>query len=579
MAIPKGRYQYVKDEAAMSASQDKKRRQSERAEGVDKRSLAEREAAQKAKKERRTWTIIGIVIAVLAVIIILLNTNLLYTGTTAVTIGDDEYTNAEFQYYYYSALSNFEYNYGSYLSFFFDTSVPLDDQEFDESMASSFGLSIPESISGAEGLTWQDYFSALALDNMQEVTALYNAAVAEGYTLSEEDAATIDETIASFETTASTNGWRDGDAYASVVYGKGVDLDTVREQMERATIAGNYSQDVFDSFEYTPEELSEYYAEYRDVFDTFDFAYYLVSADTVETTETVVDEETGEETEETTEAVTDETMAEAMQTAEDILTAYESGTEAAALSFAEAITEVLGDEAGEPSEYPLAQGYYVSMYMNDNIADWVLDSARESGDTTVIENEGTGYYVVVFNGRSDNNVETVSFRHILIEAVDEDEDGEYSEEELSAALDELEGIYEEWQNGEATEESFYELQQEYSDDVNSSTGQLYGDENGVYTHILEGSMVEELDEFIFDPAREYGDTAIVHGESSSYNGYHLVYFVCVDDEPYCDYLADVGVSGTEAEGLRNIDYSAWHDELLSGYTVSVNSFINWFAKL
>ena len=101
----------------MSASQDKKRRQSERAEGVDKRSLAEREAAQKAKKERRTWTIIGIVIAVLAVIIILLNTNLLYTGTTAVTIGDDEYTNAEFQYYYYSALSNFEYNYGSYLSF------------------------------------------------------------------------------------------------------------------------------------------------------------------------------------------------------------------------------------------------------------------------------------------------------------------------------------------------------------------------------------------------------------------------------------------------------------------------------
>ena len=89
-----------KDEAAMSASQDKKRRQSERAEGVDKRSLAEREAQQKSRKERRTWTIVVSIVVVLALIIILLNTNLLYTGTTAVTVGDTEYTNAEYQYYY-----------------------------------------------------------------------------------------------------------------------------------------------------------------------------------------------------------------------------------------------------------------------------------------------------------------------------------------------------------------------------------------------------------------------------------------------------------------------------------------------
>ena len=48
MAIRQEHITNEKDEAAMSASQDKKRRQSERAEGVDKRSLAEREAAQKA---------------------------------------------------------------------------------------------------------------------------------------------------------------------------------------------------------------------------------------------------------------------------------------------------------------------------------------------------------------------------------------------------------------------------------------------------------------------------------------------------------------------------------------------------
>lgn len=560
----------------MSASQDKKKRQSERAEGVDKRSLAEREAAQKAKKERRTWTIVGSIIAVLAIIIILLNTNLLYTATTAVTIGDDEYTNAEYQYYYYSALNNFEMNYYSYLSLFFDTSKPLDEQEF---TGASMGLSVPESLEGVEGATWQDYFSAQALESMREMTALYNAAVAEGYTLSEEDAANIEETIASFETTAETNGWRDGDAYASVVYGKGVDLDTVREQMERASIAGDYSQDIFDSFEYTPEELSAYYDEHRDVFDTLDFEYYLVAAERVETTETVTDEETGEETEETSEAVTDETMAEAKESAEQILQAYESGAEQSALNFAEAISEVLGDEAGEPYTYEAAQAYSTSMYLSDALADWILDESRQPEDTAVIESTDSGYYVVVFHNRSDNDVETVSFRHILIKAEDTDEDGEYSDEELQAALTEIEAVYEEWMEGENTAERFYELQQEYSEDVNTSTGVLYGDEDGVYTHIIEGAMVEGVDEFIFDPARQPGDTAIVHGVSSSYNGYHIVYFVGVDEEPYCDYLAEVGVSGSGADGLRNDDYSAWHDELLAGYTVNVNGFINWFAKV
>ena len=152
-----------------------------------------------------------------------------------------------------------------------------------------------------------------------------------------------------------------------------------------------------------------------------------------------------------------------------------------------------------------------------------------------------------------------------------------SDEELAAAESEIQDIYTEWQEGDATEDSFYELQQQYSDDV-SSSGVLYGDETGAYTHIIEGSMVDTVDEWIFDSARQPGDTAIVHAETDSYNGYHLLYFIGIDDEPYCDYLAEVGVSGTDAEGLRNIDYNNWLDELVSGVTVSVNSFVNWFAK-
>lgn len=565
----------------MSASQDKKRRQSERAEGVDKRSLAEREAAQKARKERRTWTIVTAIVVVAALVIVLLNTNLLYRGTTSVTIGGEKYTNAEFQYYYYSELMSFQTDNAAIVGMLFDTSTDLGKQDFDPDMAEALGMTLPESMGDGEGASWEDYFRAAALENMREVTALYTAATAAGYTLSEDDAATIDETIASLETAADAYGWKDGDAYASVIYGKGVKLDTVRKLMERASIASAYAEDQYDSYEYSSEELAGYYDEYADVFDTLSFEYYLVSAERVETTETVTDEETGEETEETTEAVTDETMAEAEENANAILDAFEfepdSHSEQHHASFAEAITEVMGEEAGEPSDYTLTQGYYVSQYLNGDLADWVLDSARQPGDETVIESADNGYYAVVFYGRSDNDVDTVSFRHILIKAVDEDGDGEYSEEELAAAEGEIEDIYAEWQEGEATEDSFYELQQQYSDDVNSS-GILYGDAEGAYTHIVEGSMVGPVDEWIFDSARQAGDTVVVHAENDSYNGYHLLYFIGVDDEPYCDYLAQVGVNGTDAEGLRNIDYNAWLEELVAATTVSVNGFVSWFAK-
>ena len=160
----------------MSASQDKKRRQSERAEGVDKRSLAEREAAQKARKERRTWTIVTAIVVVAALVIVLLNTNLLYRGTTAVTIGDEKYTNAEFQYYYYSELMSFQTDNAAIVGMLFDTSTDLGKQDFDPDMAEALGMTLPESMGDGEGASWEDYFRAAALDNMREVTALYTAA-------------------------------------------------------------------------------------------------------------------------------------------------------------------------------------------------------------------------------------------------------------------------------------------------------------------------------------------------------------------------------------------------------------------
>ena len=159
----------------MSASQDKKRRQTERMEGTDKRTLAEREAAIKAKKERTRWGIVGAIIVVFAVVVILLNTNLFYSGTTAITIGGYKYTNADFQYYYNTAYSSFVNSNSSYLSLFFDSSQDLDDQAFNPTYITMMGGTVPEGVD--ETSSWKDYFKAVALQNMVEVTALYDQAV------------------------------------------------------------------------------------------------------------------------------------------------------------------------------------------------------------------------------------------------------------------------------------------------------------------------------------------------------------------------------------------------------------------
>ena len=569
----------------MSASQDKKRRQAERESGSSPKTLAEREAAVKARKERRTWTIVGVLVALFVVVIVLLNTNLLYTGTTSVTVGDYKFTNAEYQYYYTTAYNNFTYQYGSYASLLgLDTSADLDEQTVQSSLFTMLGLEIPESLQPADEeetaeFTWGDYFRETALQNMAQVTAIWDAAVKAGYTLSEEAAEEIDSTIASFETMATANNLRGADGYAAVIYGKGVTASLVRELLERAYIAEEYSADIYESFEYSADEINAYYDENADAFDAISFDYYLVEAEKVEVTETVTDEETGEETEETNEEVTDETMAEAKEEADSLLEAAQSGAAQDALSFAEAVAETMGEEA-EATEIKSLFGYSVTSGYGV-MAEWLLDSAREPGDMAVLENEGVGYYVVCFNSRSDNSdYNGVAFRHILVNVEDEDEDGEFSEEEIEAAEQKIQEIRDEWISDGETEDAFAALANANSDDTGSNGSSLYSTEGGLYEHVAKDQMVEPINDWIFDDARQSGDSEIIYVESSNYTGYHLVYFVGEDGYSYHDCLALYGLGYTNApQGLRQPDYEAWQSELIAQFPVSVNGFVNWFAKV
>lgn len=537
----------------MSASQDKKQRRMDRESGTDKRTIARMEQEKQKRKSKTRWTIGTIITILLVAVILVANSNLFYNVFPAVKVGDKSYTNAEYQYYYYSSYYQFCNNYSNYLDYLLDTAIPLEDQAFDSAFPSLLGINVPDALSDAEVYpepTWADYFRETALANMMQITAIYEKAVEEGYTLSDEEAAAIENEMAGYDDYAENNDIASTKKFLAAYYGRGCTESIVRDLLEMSYIASDYSSDTYNGFTYTADDLAAWYDENKDIYDTFDYMTYFVAADTVEVANDVTDPDTGEVTQETAEETTEETMAAAKEQADALA---EEITDAE--SFAAAVSAVSAD--AEPSASTVVSGYNLSTLYSE----WMLDAARKTGDVTVAESEGAGYYVVMFESRDDNSYNTVSVRHILVKAQDADGDGAYSEEELEAAKAEIDEIYEAWQSGEATEESFAALANEKSEDAGSNTN------GGLYENIYKGQMVDEFNDFCFAEGRRAGDTGIVLGQSSSYSGYHLVYFVG-EEGPYCDYIADAS--------LRNDDYLTWQDALEAVHPVNTN-FIFRFA--
>lgn len=113
-------------------------------------------------------------------------------------------------------------------------------------------------------------------------------------------------------------------------------------------------------------------------------------------------------------------------------------------------------------------------------------------------------------GIEKSDVSNVTVRHILIQPEDTEDDASWEEARKKA-----EDILAQWEAGEATEDSFAQLAEEYSEDPGSATN------GGLYEEVAPDEMVEAFDEWCFDASRESGDTGIVE---TPY-GYHVMYFV------------------------------------------------------
>ena len=383
----------------MSASTERKNRQLARNEGTDKKTVAARKEAEKKRKDKIKWIVIGIAVVIFFALVIYLNTGAFYRNLNALTVentaneeysieaSSTDYSVAEVNYMYSMQYMNILNSYGQYASYLgLDTSKPLDEQV----------CSVAQSDDA--NYTWHDYFLDSAKSQLTEMTVFKAYAESQNITLDKEDLATIDNTLDSIAESAKTNGYGSANKFLTANYGKGCNTDIVRKIIGLELLASKVQNTISDSFEFSASELTDYYATVKDSYDTFDYSYYLVEAEATTA-------------EDGTTSVSADAAAKAKATAEKIMDAIKGS------SFAKATAAIIGDvettttnEDGEtvtttgpaaPTEMKDIPGAQVEEALNK----WMVSADRKAGDTAVIDSENVGSYVVVFTAR-DNNKHT-----------------------------------------------------------------------------------------------------------------------------------------------------------------------------
>ena len=287
--------------------------------------------------------------------------------------------------------------------------------------------------------------------------------------------------------------------YIKTVCGPLVNKAVFERNVRLTSLAQAYSAEYANSLEYSDDEVQAAYDADPKSYQSADIEYILFysAADSDAT-----DEEKAQ------------LLDEAKQKAETALSRYAQGE-----TF---------DTIGEDMEGSYAHIGYAANGASDMLT-WAFDDARQEGDTTVAAYGEKGYYAVLFHSRSRNDYHTVSVRHILVD----------SEEKANELL-------QQYNDGEKTEDAFAALAVANSTDPGSASN------GGLYSNIYKGEMVPSFEDWCFDPARQSGDTGIV--ESS--NGYHVMYFVETNPQPYWYYKADLD--------LKNDAYDEWYAGITDG---------------
>lgn len=462
----------------------------------------------------------------------------------ALTVGDRTYSVAEYGYYYTTVFQTYANSQNSLGLAMIDTSKDPASQTTTDDDGNT--ITVDEMIRNTvkENLETSDYY--------------LKKAKAEGVTLSDESKADIDSTIEELESYAKQYGYS-ASRYISVLYGKGLNVKKFRSLLEDQYLVSQYmtdeNADLYAAI--TDDEIEEKYAEDPSAYQLVDIRLLGKALSSDDGTDT---EATG------TDAEADTVKAQAEAKAEEMLGKITD--EASFIELAKEYCDEGDRETFESETASLVKGLkksIVSSNIGSDLADWLYDSARVTGDKRTYTTDDYAYVLYLIKPAYRSEDRLASARHILIsfdsvkstlaaqtetgedatatdaslddttvktvEAADgtkvTNEGTSYSSEVVLKTYEQAKEVLDLFNNGEKTEEAFAALAEQYSADTGSVGENATNGGGGLYENIEKGQMVEPFENWVYDESRQPGDTGIV---MTNY-GYHVMYFVSRADEP------------------------------------------------
>lgn len=414
-------------------------------------ALAEEQPALKKKKGKGAKIVIGILLAIIALavagtvaVFIAAMPPKLDLDDTALSVNDVDSSAAEFYqvYMYY-------YSYNSYYGY--------SDEELKE----------------------------LAVDQLVFTNALYAEALENGYEITEEDQAVIDEQMASVTQTAEAYSMT-ADEYLNENYCSGFTAEMFEEIVTKSQLAQRYYADKMEALEKEYEDASKVEALYKENkldYDLADAQYCFFDA---------LDEN-------------------AVKNANQVVALIKGGA-----SFEDAVKQVAGDTESVNSLAGKTKAELESGSFDDDAIAWIFEEDADgnyvngAGAVTTVETDSTVYVLYVNDAPARNEALPVSAYYIQVD-ISTDESVKSASELKLEAKSQADAILKEFENTDKTVDSFVDMVSEYYN----------GDNELIDGDVLEdmqndGSEDAAIEEWAFAEGRAEGDYALIEGDGCYY---------------------------------------------------------------
>lgn len=286
-------------------------------------------------------------------------------------------TNRELQMYYYMQF----FGYYGQLQQMTSYGYPAD----------MFGLDITKPLSEqdsmeVEGLNWEQYFLMCALNQFHQTCAIEAVAKQEGFTLSDEDKASLQKIKDSLTEQSEDYGFESVDAYIQASFGPSITQQDYEAYLDRYYYVVCYEDEIYNGITWTDDDLLEYFRsnpdKYEDVSElpNVNVRHILITPEDADGDKVSSDEE----------------KAAAKAKAEEILEQYQK--DPTEQNFATLANENSTDPGSNEKG-----GLYEDVYpgqMVQSFNDWCFDEARKPGDTGIVETS-YGYHIMYFVSQSD----------------------------------------------------------------------------------------------------------------------------------------------------------------------------------